>query len=99
MTMEPGSRGRTLEDLRRSEQRFALLVQSVKDYAILMLDPNGCVVSWNEGAERIKGYSADEILGRSFTLFYPEEANARGFPQHELDVASREGGSRMRAGA
>jgi PAS domain S-box-containing protein len=56
-----------------------------------MLDHAGRVVSWNEGAERIKGYSAKEILGRSFTLFYPAEANAQGFPQHELDVARREG--------
>jgi PAS domain S-box-containing protein len=79
------------EELRRSEERFELLVQSVKDYAILMLDPEGCVVSWNEGAERIKGYPANEILGKSFTTFYPKEAVDSGFPQLELDVASREG--------
>jgi len=79
------------EALRQSEERFRLLVQSVKDYAILMLDPAGRVVSWNEGAERIKGYSADEILGKSFTLFYPTEAVASGFPQHELEVAACEG--------
>jgi PAS domain S-box-containing protein len=79
------------EALRRSEERFRLLLQSVKDYAILMLDPEGNVASWNVGAQHIKGYSADEILGRSFTLFYPPEAVADGFPQHELDVASRDG--------
>ena len=59
---ERGAQG----ELRRSEE-FELLVRSVKDYAILMLDPEGRVVSWNEGAERIKGYPANEILGKSFT--------------------------------
>src|SRR5690554_5903621 len=77
--------------LRQSEERFRLLVQSVKDYAILMLDPDGRVTSWNEGAERIKGYTADEIVGRPFAIFYPQEAIAAGFPQHELTVATREG--------
>ncbi|HEX2167525.1 MAG TPA: ATP-binding protein, partial [Longimicrobiales bacterium] len=66
-------------------------VQSVKDYAILMLDPDGRVVSWNEGAERIKGYTAEEIRGRSFTVFYPEEARAAAFPEYELEQAARNG--------
>jgi PAS domain S-box-containing protein len=79
------------EELRQSEERFELLVRSVKDYAILMLDPDGRVVSWNEGAERIKGYSAQEILGQPFTKFYPEESIASGFPEHELRVAASEG--------
>jgi PAS domain S-box-containing protein len=79
------------EELRQSEEHFQFLVRSVKDYAILMLDPEGRVVSWNEGAERIKGYTADEILGQSFTTFYPPEVAADGFPQRELDAASREG--------
>ena len=74
-----------------SELRFQLLVQNVKDYAILLLDPEGRVTSWNDGADRIKGYTADEILGRSFEVFYPEEAVATGFPAHELEVAAREG--------
>lgn len=78
-------------DLPPDEERFQLLVQSVRDYAILMLDPDGRIVSWNDGAERIKGYTADEVIGRSFAIFYPPEAVAKGFPQHELDVASREG--------
>ena len=82
-------RGR--EGLLRSEERFELLVRSVKDYALFMLDPEGRVVSWNEGAERIKGYPANEILGKSFTTFYPKEAIESGFPQSELEVASREG--------
>jgi len=79
------------DELRRSEERFRLLVESVKDYAIFMLDPEGRVASWNEGARRIKGYTADEILGKSLAVFYPEEAVATGFPQHELEVAAREG--------
>jgi PAS domain S-box-containing protein len=79
------------EALRHSEERFRLLVQSVKDYAILMLDAEGHVASWNIGAQHIKGYTADEILGRSFTLFYPPEAVAQGFPQRELEMAAREG--------
>ena len=77
--------------LRRSDERFRMLVQSVRDYAILMLDASGRVTSWNEGAERIKGYTADEIIGRSFTAFYPDDAVASGFPQYELDTAARTG--------
>lgn len=79
------------EALRQSEERFRILVHSVQDYAILMLDPEGRVSSWNKGAERIKGYPADEIIGRSFMLFYPPDALARGLPQRELEVAAREG--------
>lgn len=77
--------------MHRNELPFELLVQSVKDYAILLLDPEGRVTSWNAGAERIKGYTADEIVGRSFQTFYPEEAVESGFPLHELEVAAREG--------
>ncbi len=83
--------GARQENLQPDEASFRLLVQSVRDYAILMLDPDGRIVSWNEGAERIKGYTADEVIGRSFAIFYPPEAVAKGFPQHKLDVASREG--------
>ena len=77
--------------LRESEERFRLLVQSVKDYAIFMLDPDGRVASWNEGAERIKGYTADEILGKHFSTFYLPEAVATAFPQYELEVATATG--------
>lgn len=76
---------------RPSDESFRLLVQSVKDYAILMLDPSGRVTSWNEGAQRIKGYTAEEIVGRSFTTFYDEDAVASGFPQYELDTAAATG--------
>ncbi len=79
------------EKLRRSEAQFRLLVGAVKDYAILMLDREGRVTTWNEAAERIKGYSAKDIVGRSFKTFYPEEAIAAKFPEHELAVASAEG--------
>ncbi|HEY1455426.1 MAG TPA: PAS domain-containing sensor histidine kinase [Candidatus Dormibacteraeota bacterium] len=81
----------TTEDLRRSEQMFSLLVSGVKDYAIFMLDTDGVVASWNDGAERIKGYAANEIVGRHFSTFYmPEEVKA-GKPDWELEVARREG--------
>lgn len=64
-----------------------LLVRSVRDYAIFLLDPNGNVITWNEGAQRIKGYTESEILNRHFSVFYPEEVAAAGFPDHELEVA------------
>jgi PAS domain S-box-containing protein len=66
-------------------------VESVKDYAIFMLDPDGFVRSWNPGAERIKGYTADEIIGKHFSVFYPQREAERGLCEHELDVAGREG--------
>jgi PAS domain S-box-containing protein len=73
------------------QEIFQILVRTVRDYAIIVLDPAGNVVSWNEGAERITGYRADEIVGKSFTVFYPEDRVAEGFPQHELDLAARDG--------
>ena len=79
------------ESLRHSEELFRLLVEGVTDYAIFALDPDGRVTSWNLGAERIKGYSAQEVIGRHFSVFYPEEAVARGWPEYELKVAAAEG--------
>src|SRR6204780_1331022 len=79
------------EDLRRSEERFRLLIEGVADYAIFMLDPNGRVSTWNMGAERIKGYTADEIIGQHFSIFYPQEAKDSGWPDHELQVAAEKG--------
>jgi len=77
--------------LLRSEQRFRLLVENVQDYAIFMLDSHGRVASWNAGAERIKGWRADEIVGRSFETFYPPEVVEEGWPQEELRRARAEG--------
>ena len=77
--------------LRRSEERFRLLVEEVRDYAIIMLDTDGRVVTWNSGAERIKGYHASDIVGRHFSCFYPHEAIRQGWPAHELEVASAAG--------
>jgi PAS domain S-box-containing protein len=73
------------------EERFRLLVEGVKDYAILMLGPDGTIVSWSSGGERIKGYRADEVIGRHFSIFYTPEAVARRHPDHELAVAKSEG--------
>jgi PAS domain S-box-containing protein len=77
--------------LRQSEERFRLLVDSITDYAIFLLDPDGNISSWNAGAERIKGYRAEEIIGRPFTVFYTPEALETGHPAHELKLAIRDG--------
>ncbi|MDB5687361.1 MAG: Histidine kinase [Rhizorhabdus sp.] len=77
--------------LKRSDEQFKLLVQSVTDYAIYMLDPNGYVSSWNTGAQRIKGYSPQEIIGNHFSSFYTPEDHANGEPARALDNARREG--------
>ena len=77
--------------LRESEGRFRLLVEGVQDYAIFMLSPQGHVVSWNKGAERIKGYKVDEIIGKHFSCFYPPEGIAQGKPEQELRTAMEQG--------
>jgi PAS domain S-box-containing protein len=74
-----------------SERLYRLLVSSVKDYAIFAMDPTGHVMSWNAGAERIKGYRPDEIIGRHFSVFYPPEDIASGKTRWELEIAAREG--------
>jgi PAS domain S-box-containing protein len=79
------------ESLRQSEEKFRLLVEGVTEYAIFMLDVNGYVLTWNAGAQRIKGYSADEIVGQHFSKFYPADAIASGWPEHELRTAAAEG--------
>jgi PAS domain S-box-containing protein len=84
-------RNRATELLRQSEEWFRLMVENVRDYAIFMLDPGGRVVSWNRGAQRLKGYRAAEILGQHFSRFYPKEDIERGKPQQELVVAAAEG--------
>jgi PAS domain S-box-containing protein len=84
-------RKRAEEDLCRSEERFRLLVESVRDYAIFALDATGHVISWNAGAEHIKGYRSEEIIGRHFSCFYLPEDLGVGKPAMELRVAAAEG--------
>mgnify|MGYP003575315613 CR=1 FL=1 len=79
------------EALRQSEERYRLLVEQVTDYGIFMLDEKGRIISWNEGAKRIKGYTEAEIVGKYFSIFYPEEDILTGKPKHELKVAREEG--------
>lgn len=77
--------------LQQSEEQFRLLVSAVKDYAIIILNPNGIISSWNEGAQRIKGYSAEEIIGQHFSKFYTLEDRASGRPEYLLQQALRFG--------
>jgi PAS domain S-box-containing protein len=79
------------ETSRMDEERYRLLVESVIDYAIYMLDPDGVVVSWNAGARRFKGYEANEIIGRHFSQFYTDEDRQAGVPVRALETATREG--------
>ncbi|HMJ42675.1 MAG TPA: PAS domain S-box protein [Pseudolabrys sp.] len=79
------------ESLRQSEEQFKLLVQGVTDYAIYLLDANGHVSNWNLGAQRIKGYLPDEIIGRHFSQFYTDEDRLAGEPQRALETVKREG--------
>ena len=91
ITRDRSENRRQDEMLRMSEERFRLLVEGVKDYAIFMLDPGGHVVSWNLGAQKNKGYEASEIIGQHFSRFYPPEVAASGWPEQELRNALREG--------
>lgn len=75
----------------RSESVFRRLVEGIRDYAIFLLDPKGNVASWNAGVERIKGYSAEEIIGKHFSVFYPEADKEAGKPEYELKVAAKVG--------
>jgi len=79
------------QTLRDSEERYRLVIESVKEYAIFTLDPQGYVTSWNKGAESIKGYTAEEIIGRHFSLFFPREEVDQGIPQQLLEKAISEG--------
>lgn len=79
------------ETLKQSEQQFRLLVQSVTDYAIYMLSPDGRLTNWNQGAQRIKGYRPEEVIGQHFSMFYTPEDREAGEPQRALETAIREG--------
>ena len=91
LVVEIAQRKRTEDALRRSEERFRLLVETVQDYAIYMLDPNGIVTSWNVGAEHIKGYRTEEIVGQHFSRFFSAEDVECGEPEMELKVAVEQG--------
>lgn len=79
------------DELRRTEEKFRLLVDAVEDYALFMLDNAGRVITWNAGARRAKGYEASEIVGRHFRVFYPADEQAVGHPEHNLEAALRDG--------
>jgi PAS domain S-box-containing protein len=91
VTRDLTERRKAEDSLRRSEEQFRLLIQGVTDYAIYMLSPDGIVTNWNIGAERIKGYQADEVIGQHFSLFYTDEDREAGAPQAALQTALREG--------
>jgi PAS domain S-box-containing protein len=92
MQPRPGARKEAApQSFQHSEERFRVLVETIKDYAIFMLDTEGRVQTWNAGAQAIKGYRADEIIGKNFTTFYPPDAVASGWPQQELREAKRLG--------
>ena len=91
VTRDVTARREAEEQLRQSTEVFQLLVSSVRDYAIFMLDPEGNVATWNAGAERIKGYKPHEIIGSHFSRFYPEEDKRNGKPARELEIAREQG--------
>ncbi|MDB5560038.1 MAG: hybrid sensor histidine kinase/response regulator, partial [Enterovirga sp.] len=91
ITRDVSEKKATQDALRRSEERFRLLVQGVHDYAIYMLDPEGRIANWNTGAQRFKGYTESEIIGEHFSRFYTDEDRATGLPKRALEIALREG--------
>jgi PAS domain S-box-containing protein len=94
VTRDLSERKMAEEKLRASEEQLRRLIEGVDEYAVYMLDPKGNVATWNSGAQRIKGYKADEIIGKNFACFYKAEDVAAGLPQHNLDLATRHGHAR-----
>ncbi len=90
-TQDISKQRHTERALAQSEERFRLLVESVRDYAIFMLDPTARIASWNAGAERIKGFSADDVLGQHFRIFYTSAERQARHPEHELEIAAATG--------
>src|SRR5580704_13798384 len=86
-----GRRRLAEEALRESEERYRMLLDGVRDYAIFMMDPQGRILSWNAGAERIKGYKADQIIGHNFSCFFPAEDIERGRPGEILRTTAING--------
>src|SRR5206468_7227060 len=92
ITRDLTNRRETQVAMRQSEERLRHLVMSVKDYGIILLDCNGYVTSWSPGAERIKGYQAEEIIGKHFRIFYPVESIEQHWPERELEMACTQDG-------
>jgi PAS domain S-box-containing protein len=88
---EIGDHDRTREKLRQTEERYQVLVESIQDYAIYILDPHGFVTSWNSGAQRIKGYSAAEIIGKHFSCFYTPDDIKVNKPKENLEIVTSTG--------
>lgn len=91
ITRDLTERMHAMESLRQSDERFRLFLECVQDYAILMLDVDGCVVTWNQGARRIKGYEQQEIIGKHFSTFYPEDAREAKLPERLLQRIIKNG--------
>src|SRR5450432_1935523 len=90
--VSPGNQKRVSAiELEGGEERFHLLVDAITDYGIFLLDAGGHVSTWNPGAERLKGYTAREIIGQHFSIFYPEQERAAGRPAKVLESVTREG--------